>query len=188
VYNSLKTILIVILIIILAGCGDDTTIPKPDAQLALHYPQADYQELNKNLPYSFDFNALAVAQANQDFSSSISYPSMDAKVYLTYRGIDNNLRQLLIDGQKLSYNHNQMADAIAEYPFINSVDKVYGMQYEIEGNAASNVQFYVTDSTRHFLTAALYFDREPNYDSILPAIDYIKNDMIKMMETMQWNN
>ena len=71
------------------------------------------------MPYTFDFNESAFAKANKDNSSSISYPSMDAKVYLTYRAVDSNLRQLLIDGQKLSYNHNQMADAIAEFPFIN---------------------------------------------------------------------
>ena len=69
---------------------------------------------------------------------------------------------------------------------MNEKSKVYGMMYEVEGNAASNAQFYVTDSTNHFLTASLYFDTRPNYDSILPAVDYVKKDMINLLETLQW--
>ena len=180
--------MIVVVIAGLSSCGNEDAVPKPNAQLALNYGEAKYASMEKDLPYSFEVNEIATAKANKDGSSSISYPALDARVYLTYRAVDTNLRQLLIDGQKLSYNHNQMADAIAEYPFINPERKVYGMQYEIEGNAASNVQFYVTDSTKHFLTAALYFDREPNYDSILPAVDYVKQDMIKMMESLKWKD
>ncbi len=186
-YDTLKVFFLIVVIVTLASCNADAPVPKPDAQLALNYKTPSYQSMEKGLPYSFEVNAMTTVKINKDGSSSVSYPDLDAKVYLTYREVnDTNLRQLLIDGQKLSYNHNQMADAIAEYPFINAQDRVYGMQYEIEGNAASNVQFYATDSTKHFLTAALYFDREPNYDSILPAVDYVKKDMIKMMETLQW--
>jgi gliding motility-associated lipoprotein GldD len=81
-----------------------------------------------------------------------------------------------------------MADAITEQPYFNPDKRAYGMLYQVEGNAASNVQFYVTDSTRNFLTASIYFNREPYYDSILPAVEYIKQDMIKMMESLQWKN
>ena len=185
-YDTLKVGFVVIGIILLASCGGDTPVPKPDAQLALTYEKAVYEPLDKDIPYSFDYNNIASAKANTDGSSSITYAALDAKVYLTYHAVDTNLRQLLIDGQKLSYSHNQMADAISENPFINPDKKVYGMLYQIEGNAASNVQFYATDSTKHFLTAALYFNREPYYDSILPAVDYIKQDMIKMMESLKW--
>ena len=187
-YDAIKVAGLFILLLILSGCGDDVSVPKPSAQLALNYPDADYVSLKKNIPYTFLVNDNAVAYTGRDSSLNIQYSNLDAKIYLTYRTVENNLRELLIDGQKLSYNHNQMADAIAEYPFVNKKDQVYGMQYEIEGNAASNVQFYATDSTQHFLTASLYFNREPNYDSILPAIDYVRKDMIKMMESLKWKN
>ncbi|KQC32236.1 gliding motility protein GldD [Nonlabens sp. YIK11] len=185
-YDTIKIVISIFLLTLLASCGGDGPVPKPDAQLALNYSSPIYKSLDKSLPYTFEFNEFAFAKANDDKSSSITYPELDAKIYLTYRAVDTNLRQLLIDGQKLSYNHNQMADAISETPFMNTQKSVYGMLYGVEGNAASNVQFYATDSTRHFLTAALYFDREPNYDSILPAVDYIKKDMIKMMESLEW--
>ena len=62
------------------------------------------------------------------------------------------------------------------------------MFYEVVGNAASQAQFYVTDSTQHFLSGSLYFYVKPNYDSILPATEYVKNDIRKIMETLQWKN
>jgi gliding motility-associated lipoprotein GldD len=116
----------------------------------------------------------------------VEYPQMGATVFMSYKPVQDNLRQLLIDGQKLSYGHNRMADVITDYPFENLDRKTYGMMYEVQGDAASNAQFYVTDSLNHFLTASLYFDTEPNYDSIYPAVNYVQQDMVKMLETLRW--
>ena len=58
--------------------------------------------------------------------------------------------------------------------------------YEVGGNAASQSQFYVTDSTEHFLTGSLYFYAKPNYDSILPAAKYLEKDIKHIMETVKW--
>ena len=60
------------------------------------------------------------------------------------------------------------------------------MFYEVGGNAATNAQFYVTDSTKNFIVGSLYFYAKPNFDSILPAADYVKNDIRKIMETIEW--
>ena len=62
------------------------------------------------------------------------------------------------------------------------------MFYMINGNAATQAEFYVTDSIRHFITGALYFEAKPNFDSIYPAVVYLRNDMRVLMETLQWNN
>ena len=64
--------------------------------------------------------------------------------------------------------------------------EAYGMVYEIEGNAASPVQFYVTDQETHFLTGSVYFNTKPNYDSILPAAHYLKKDVKMLMESLVW--
>jgi gliding motility-associated lipoprotein GldD len=111
---------------------------------------------------------------------------MKATVYITYKPVQNNIDKLLRDAQKLTYEHVIKADDILEQPFINSTDKVYGMFYRVNGNAATNAQFYVTDSVKHFLTGSVYFYAKPNYDSIMPATDYIKKDMRKIMETIRW--
>jgi gliding motility-associated lipoprotein GldD len=93
---------------------------------------------------------------------------------------------LLRDAQKLTFEHVIKADDIKEQPFLNDDKKVYGMFYEVSGNAATNAQFYVTDSTKHFVTGSVYFYAKPNFDSIMPATSYVKNDMQRLMETIKW--
>ena len=92
----------------------------------------------------------------------------------------------LIDAQNITQKHTQKADEIVEQPYVNTVNKTYGMLYEIGGNAASQSQFYLTDSIRHFVTGSLYFYAKPNYDSILPASEYLKNDIKHIMESLKW--
>lgn len=164
-------------------------MPKPRAQLALEYVKSGYDLIDREVcPFKFEANDRARVLSKSDCSMKIEYPQMEATVFLNYKPVQNNLRELLIDGQKLSYDHNRKADIIAEFPFSNQEQRTYGMMYEVEGDAASNAQFYVTDSTKHFLTAALYFYAQPNFDSIYPAVDYVKKDMIRMLETLEWKN
>lgn len=186
-YQTLKIIILLFIIAMLSSCGKEETQPKPQAKLALQYPTPEYQKLDKeNCPFNFEVNTYARVLSKSDCSMKIEYPFMDATVYMDYAPVKDNLRALLIDGQKLSFSHNRMADVIDDKVYINPDKSVYGMMYAIEGNAASNVQFYLTDSIQNFVTASLYFDRAPNYDSIYPAVDYIKLDMRKMMESMNW--
>ena len=111
---------------------------------------------------------------------------MKATIYLSYKPIQGNLDILLRDAQKLTYEHVIKADEISERLYINQKRRVYGMFYDVGGNAASNTQFYVTDSLKHFVTGSVYFYAKPNFDSLLPASDYIKKDMLKIMESLEW--
>ncbi|AZQ43272.1 gliding motility lipoprotein GldD [Nonlabens ponticola] len=185
-HHSIKLIGFLLALVVMASCNDQDVLPKPDAMLALDYNQATYKNLKTDCPFSLQINEESNADPQPDCATVVNYPDIDATLFLNYRPVESNLRELLIDGQKLSYAHNQMADGITERPYVNPEQKVYGMLYEVQGNAASNAQFYVTDSVQHFLTASLYFNIEPNYDSILPALDYVQQDMIKMMESLQW--
>ena len=58
--------------------------------------------------------------------------------------------------------------------------------FKVVGNAASQLQFFLTDSIHHFMIGSLYFYSRPNYDSLLPALDYIEKDVIHLMETLEW--
>ena len=167
------------------SCKEET-IPKPSSQLRLEYPEGEYSALEVNSNYTFGVNNLAQIKSKDEKSLELHYPKMKATVYLTYKPVLNNINNLLRDAQKLTYEHVIKADDILEQPFLNPVNKVYGMFYEVGGDAATNVQFYVTDSTKHFVTGSLYFYAKPNYDSILPAASYIKNDIKRIMETFEW--
>jgi len=183
-----KTTIIVILFTLffaVFGCKKDV-LPKPSSYLRLDYPEAEYVDFKGNCPFAFEMNSKAVIKADKDCGYSITYPKMKATIYLTYKPVNSNIKKLLKDAQKLTYEHVIKADDILEQPFINSDNKVYGMFYQVDGNAATNSQFYVTDSIKHFVTGSVYFYAKPNFDSIMPAASYIKNDMQRLMETMKW--
>jgi gliding motility-associated lipoprotein GldD len=105
---------------------------------------------------------------------------------MSYKPVNNNINVLLRDAQKLTYEHVIKADDILAQPFINKDHRVYGMFYQVNGNAATNAQFYVTDSTKHFIDCSVYFYAKPNFDSVMPAADYVKNDMRRLMESLRW--
>ena len=132
---------------------------------------------------------LKIARDKKSIGLDLIYPSLKGTIYLTYKEVkNNNLRQLLIDAQSLTQEHTIKADEIVEQPYIDELNNVFGMFYEVGGNAASQSQFYVTDSLNHFVTGSLYFYAKPNYDSILPAAYYLRNDIKHLMETIRWKN
>ncbi|MFN3138571.1 MAG: gliding motility lipoprotein GldD [Allomuricauda sp.] len=180
-----KMFLFLALAVFSIGCKEEV-LPKPKAMLRLEYPKADYQTADTDCVYTFDQNSLSNIKENKDCSLVLDYPMMKGSIYLTYKPVQGNLDTLLVDAQKLSYEHVVKADNIVEQPFINQEDGVYGMFYEVSGNAASQSQFYVTDSTNHFVTGSLYFYAKPNYDSILPAAMYLQNDIRRIMESLRW--
>lgn len=167
------------------SCQNDT-VPKPAGQLRLEYPMAEYVHFENNCPFTFDMNEDAVILDKGTCNFTISYPKMKATIYLTYKPVKNDIEAHLRDAQTLTYKHTIKADDIMEQPFINEKNKVYGMFYKVGGNAATNALFYATDSTRHFVTGSVYFYAKPNFDSIMPASSYVKNDMQVLMETLRW--
>lgn len=171
----------------LVSCGNDVTV-KPSAKLRLDYPQPAYSRLQTDCPYSFLKNDNTQKKTDSNCNMRIDYPMMDATIFLTYQRVKDstNLNELLYDAQKLAYGHNIKAQSIPEQPFVNPDNNAYGMFYFINGDAASQSQFYLTDSLTHFVTGSLYFDAKPNFDSIFPAVQYIRNDMRTLMETMEW--
>lgn len=183
--NSIKFILSLGVFLLLSSCKDEG-FPKPKSFLYLEYTEAEYQRFINNCPYSFAISKESQITFKDNCDAFVIYPKLKASVHITYRGVNNNLQLILSEADKLTSKHTLKADAIIPHPFANPEKRVYGLLNEVQGEGASNVQFYVTDSIRHVLTAALYFEVAPNYDSLFPAIDYIKNDMMKMMETMEW--
>lgn len=187
--------LVVFILALCVSCGDDV-VPKPKAYLRLDYPKPDYYKSNIDLPFTFEINKLAtkisskkVKATTESFGVNIEYPSLKGTIFLTYKAIEKdekNLIDFLRDAQNFTQKHTIKADAIKEKEFSNNLNKVYGMLYEVGGNAASQSQFYITDSVNHFLTGSLYFYAKPNYDSILPAAHYLQKDIQHIMETVKW--
>lgn len=171
--------------LILLGCGSDMQ-PKPNAYLSLEYPEADYKKTEIEFNFSFEHNNLAEFKFEKKSSPRLIYPKMKATLYLTYNSVKKNLDSLLNDAYKLPYKHISKAKSIPEKIFINKEKQVYGTLFSIVGNAASQHQFFLTDSLNHFLVGSLYFFARPNYDSIYPAVKYLEKDIIHLIETLEW--
>ena len=175
-----------IIALALTSCKEDA-IPKPDGFLSLEYPTATYETYNEpNGFFKFNKNKGTVVKPDENFSFKIDYPKMKASIYINYRPVNNNLNLLLKDAQKLTYEHIVKADDIQETVFEHPEKNVYGMFYKVIGDAATNVQFYATDSTKNFVVGTLYFYSKPNFDSIYPATKYIEEDMKTLMESLEW--
>ena len=181
----MRKTLLFIFSIVAFSCTKDT-LPKPAAFLCLTYPKKSYEKLVLKRPYFFEVlkNTVVVDEANNWLK--IKYPRLKASIDITYRPIENNLEELLTEAEKLVFKHTLKAAQIIPKEFINSEKRVFGSVYEITGNAASQIQFHVTDSTDNFLKGSLYFYIKPNYDSILPAVEYIKKDILNLIETLEW--
>lgn len=189
-------VLIICSIGFLTSCTEDPT-PKPKAYLALEYPEALYktEDITK-MPFTFDRNALGknlrtktLKGETTSYGINIEYPNLKGTIYITYKAIDGNkeyLKTYLKNSQNFTQEHTRKADAIDEFEYLNPERSVYGMFYDVGGNAASQSQFYVTDSINHFITGSLYFNAEPNYDSILPAVNYLQKDIRRIMESLEW--
>lgn len=183
-----KIFSILLVILFITGCKDDQ-LPKPEAFLSLEYPEPVYSSADLNCPYDFEMNQIARisnSKGNVPCWINIDYPLLDATIFITYQEINNNLDSLLMDAQKLPLQHTIKADFIEGDVYENPANKTYGMFYEVDGDAASQAQFYLTDSVNHFLTGSLYFNQAPNFDSIMPAAAYMKKDMKHLVETLKW--
>ena len=183
----MRKVFILLFLIIFFGCKKDL-LPKPKAYLSLTYPEKTYEDLKLNRPYSFKVSKMATIINEKNNWLSIKYPKLKASLDITYRPLKNNIRELLTEAEKLVFKHTAKADRIIPQDFINKEKRVFGSIYEITGNAASQIQFHVTDSTNNFIKGSLYFYAKPNYDSILPAVNYIKEDILHLIETLKWQH
>lgn len=192
----LKLATLLICAIFFTSCGEDP-VPKPKGYLRLAYPEARYVSYDKPLPFSFHVNELCdtvkmktIPNALNSFGLNLEYKKLKATIYLTYKRVNNDeeLIKSLRDAQNFTQEHARKAEEIIEQVYDNKERNVYGMFYEVAGNAASQSQFYITDSTTHFLTGSLYFFAKPNYDSILPVAHYLQNDIKQLFETLEWRN
>jgi gliding motility-associated lipoprotein GldD len=185
--------LLSIVFILIYSCQRDY-IPKPHGYFRIDFPQKTYHQLDSAaLPYKFDIPDYGKVLPDKDrlaepYWINLQITAHKAEVNISYKKVDKNLSKLLEDSRTLAYKHSIKADAINERIFVNPRKKVYGTIYMIEGNAASPLQFYLTDSTKNFLRGALYIREVPNIDSLRPVIDFLTPDVIRLIETTEWKN
>ena len=177
----------------MTGCGKKAQ-PKPYGYFRIDIPEHEYVEMTNLGPYSIEASIYCQPDKSDNTHATeadewinLVYPSINAKIHLSYKRINaSTFQQVTEESHSLAYKHTVRADAIQESYYGNDTTRVYGILYEMKGNAASPAQFYVTDSVSNFLRGSLYFNHTPNADSIAPAANYVLQDMIHMIETLRW--
>jgi gliding motility-associated lipoprotein GldD len=182
----------------LAWSCQEVAVPRPKGYFRIDMPQKDYIYFNagfteaRDIPLSFEYPSYGIISFGQDeFTEpgwfNIEFRQYKARIYLTYRDIQNDLEDLMEQTYKMNVkNHITKADAIKEQMILDPDRKVYGILYDLKGNTATAVQFFVTDSTEHFFRGSLYFFSEPNPDSLAPVTQFFRDDIVHIIETINW--
>ncbi len=189
-YFSIIGILFIIIAIILGGCKRNYT-PKPRGYFRIDLPEKKYTPYDSDCPYTFLYPTYTIIERDssrliEPCWININYKDFGGKIHISYKEVNNNIGQILEETRSLAYKHTLKADAITEKVFVKPEQNVYGTVYEIAGDAASSLQFFLTDSTEHYVRGALYFNTEPNKDSLAPLIKFVRKDVIVLIESFEW--
>lgn len=169
------------------ACNGDDPTPKPYGYFHIEIPDPEYRSLPDDFIYDFEFSQYAQVQKREENNwINIIYPRFDASIHLTYKPLEKGITTLSEESRGLAFVHTDRADGIRESVFHDDDNRVHGILYVIDGNAASNLQFYMTDSVNHFLRGALYFNSAPNFDSIQPVREMIERDVVHLIESLEW--
>ncbi len=185
----------VIFLLLISSC-DRSSTPLPRGYFRIALPEKEYTLFDSVFPYTFHYPTYAHITPDsrasaEPYWADLVFPDFRASLHLSYKPVtgEDELFAYIEDGRNFLNRHIPKASGFQERIFSNEENDVYGILYEIRGReAASPLQFYLTDSTNHFLRGALYFNVTPNNDSLAPVIRFISDDIRVLMETLQWKN
>jgi gliding motility-associated lipoprotein GldD len=190
--NKLFITVIWLAVIIIAASCNETYTPKPRGYFRISLPQKNYIKFDSSFPYAFDYPDYTLLtpdyqSPNKKLWLNIEYPIFKGSLHLSYSPIHGNLVNFLEDSRSLVLKHIPKASAINDSMISIPGHHVYGMIYRIQGaGVASPTQFFLTDSSNHFLRGALYFNIRPNNDSLAPVIEFINQDIDHFIKTLAW--
>ena len=179
-------------IFLLFSCNQNFT-PKPVGYNRFILPPHEFKALPDSLPYFFEYSKHAKLLADTSWISEkfwieLYYPEWKADINITYKALNNNtqlLKEYFDDSYTLTAKHQIKAYSIDEV-IIKTPSGKTAVIAELEGEVPSQFQFTITDSVHHFLRGALYFNTKVANDSLSPAIAFIKEDILHMLNTTEW--
>jgi gliding motility-associated lipoprotein GldD len=190
-----------LLALLITACGEDVPYtPKPRGYPKVIYPEKAYQAFDADFcHFTFEYPVYAEIEQDTTFFENqpthpcwfdVYTPAFNSRIHCSYYPVGENksLERLKQDAFEMADWHNKRANYIDEIRIERPEDEVYGFAFEIEGPAASSFQFYLTDSTRHFLRGALYFQAKAEPDSLAPITRFVKEDVRYLINTFQWTD
>jgi len=186
----LSAVRVISLLLFAAACRHSFT-PKPRGYFRIDFPEKEYVYYHSDCDYMFEYPVYGKiagidAPSSEPCWINIEFPRFRSKIHITYKKMTGDLSSYSEDIRTIAYKHIVKADDIIETPVMIPERKVFGIIYEIKGNTASSLNFYLTDSAENFLSGALYFNSIPNKDSLAPVISFFKTDIEHLIETLEW--
>tara|TARA_Y100001947_G_scaffold16379_1_gene12079 strand:- start:5141 stop:5722 length:582 start_codon:yes stop_codon:yes gene_type:complete len=186
---------ICVIFIVLFGC-ENYFLPKQSAYLRLDYPKPEYKLIDdKDFPFFFEVNTRLSEISDIDINLRsidfiINYNQLNAQINFQYKNVNSSekLKAYILDLKSTIETHSMMANSVKIKDYSLKEKNIFGRIFDLSGNVASPYQFYLTDSINNIISGLVYFNIKPNYDSILPAINYIENDIIHLIESFDWKN
>jgi gliding motility-associated lipoprotein GldD len=190
----------IVAILFFAACGNNHDYsPKPRGYYRVVFPKKEYREYTSTYPFTFMYPTYAIVELDKKQNNNkhlinmqsllnMQFPQFNGTLHLSYETITSKkvFDELVEDAHKFAFKHTVKATSIDEGIIHYPDRKVYGIYYTIDGNAASSVQFYLTDSVHNYLRGALYFNSIPRLDSIQPVLKFVKQDVDVMIKSFKW--
>lgn len=188
--------LLLLAVAVITGCSSEPDYsPKPRGYSRIYFPERKYQQYNSGCEYTFTYPTYAVVEPDKSPGAkacwiNLQMPQFNGTLHLSYQDITSKkvFNELIEDAHTFAFKHTVKASSIDEGIIHYPESKVYGIYYSIDGNAASSAQFFLTDSTKHYLRGALYFNTPPRLDSIQPVLDFVKKDMALLIKSFKWKS
>jgi gliding motility-associated lipoprotein GldD len=185
----MKIISVIALSFLIFGCsGDENLIPKPPTYLRLQIPESKAVFYDDSCPYRFELPSIYSVNAvsNENCHKDIDLGPLNGIIHFSYIDMIEPLSVYVNFSNDKVDEHKIKATSIEDQQIIRSDKRVFGTFFELKGDVASPFQFYLTDSTDRFVSAVVYFNSHPNYDSLKPTLDYLKKDLLQMIKTFEW--
>lgn len=182
------------IIFVMAGChGNRDYSPKPRGFFRIEFPKKAYRDYDDGCPFTFSYPTYATIEPDKNSNAkpcwlNMQFTPFNGTLHLTYDAITSKSEfdMLTEDARKFAFKHTVKATSIDQGIIRYPDRKIYGIYYAIDGNAASSVQFFLTDSTKHYLRGSLYFNSVPRLDSIQPVLTFVKKDVDVLIKTLKW--
>jgi gliding motility-associated lipoprotein GldD len=196
-YKFILVFYAIAILFLLAACNSNFTA-KPQGYFNIDFPKHEYQLFDKpGYPYTFEYPVYAKVLKDSTFFGettenpwwiNIDFPQFAGRIYVSYKAIGkNNFDTLIKHAYILTGKHSSKAYSIDD-SLINTPNQIHGMFFSVGGDVATSNQFFLTDSTKHFLRGAMYFDATPNADSLGIVNQFLMQDMKHIINTFKWRN
>lgn len=196
-----------LILLILWSCQVNTeqtnSLPRPKGFNRIVMPPAVFHPVEKGHPYQFEISKYAqvipdtaeIGNKKKIWKAEphwiyIYYPRWDAFIQITYKALGGDRKKmnaLINDSYALAYKHQGKASGIQDYVMTTTDGRKAGL-IELNGEVATSLQFFTTDSSKHFLRGAIYVKTATQNDSLAPIIQFLKQDAIHLVQTLRWQD